>query len=70
MHVDLFQNIPREIQDQLLDTEQKAVRLLHSAASVIEKIIGDEAAVEARDVWLGDDNLGWIERITNGRNAP
>jgi hypothetical protein len=66
LHVDLFQNIPKEIQDQVLDREQKAVRLLHSAASVIEKIIGEEAAAEAKGLWLQEDGLSHIEGITNG----
>jgi hypothetical protein len=66
LHVDLFQNLPTEVQDEVLEREQKCVRLIFSAASVIEQVIGHEAAAEAKDVWLYDDNLGKIERITNG----
>ena len=70
VHVDLFQNIPsKELQDDLLESEQKAMRLLQSAASVIERIIGEEAAAVAKDVWLSDDNLSKIERAANGACA-
>jgi hypothetical protein len=72
LHVDLLQNLDRKVQDEVLTTEQKCVRLIQSAASVIEQIVGAEAAAEAKGVWLNDDNLGKIERITDGtaqRNA-
>ena len=66
VHVDLLQNLPGDIQDQVLAHEQKAMRLLQSAASVIEQIIGDAAAREARDIWLVDSNLRDVDRITAG----
>jgi hypothetical protein len=69
LHVDLFQNIPtEEIQDSLLDHEQKCIRLIHSVASLLERMIGQEAAEEASDIWLcrSDDNLSKIERTAGG----
>lgn len=66
VHVDLLQNLPGGIQNEVLVHEQKAMRLLQSAASVIEQIIGDAAAREARDIWLVDSNLNDVDRIAAG----
>jgi hypothetical protein len=56
----------RRFRIEFSTASKKAVRLIFSAASVIEKVIGEEAAAEAKDVWLYDDKLSKIERIVNG----
>jgi hypothetical protein len=66
LQVDLFENLSEETQNRILGHEQKAMRLLFSAASVIDKIIGDEAAKAVRRHWPVADRLSKIEGYANG----
>jgi hypothetical protein len=63
VYVELFQNLPKETADQHLDVVQKAVRLIASIASVLAKAMGDDqAAKQARGVWLDHDALRRVEQ--------